>query len=1338
MGVKQKRKTAVALGVAASMFVTLFANIGTIPAKAAIATDRELVEKGAKYVQEYVDYIVNDGYELLTGDMMDEYSGENMDCEIAWTLTSGDAAIMDGRLVKTEKSAERQPIKLKAVVSKGNESKEVQFEHVTLLDEYIGYILSFFGGDDAQDQVHLGYSYDGLKWNRLNDSKTIIKTTIGNGKVRDPYIMRKKDGSFAVIATQGWDTQYIYLWDSEDLVSYQNERLVKVAERSDNIKLTGARAWAPEATYDPIKDEYVVYWSDPKYASDTYKCGGTYANTTKDLVEFSKPYLFFDVGYKNIDANILKWRGDYYMDFKGNNMGDCVGIQLAKADYIEPGTFKAYTGAFVSKTEKGDIEGPFMFQAIGEDRWYVYYDYYGSHKFGVSTTTNLNSDKWDYLGISETMPSERVQHGGVIPVTKKEMTRIVEAYDFGEKFLSVEAEYGELKNAEVKAEKNMSNGCYVGKLGEDNGTTTIKINSAKKEKRTLKVYYATKDERKLRVTVNGKEYTVTCPSTGDWTKLCEKPQTIEVDVNAGENIIQLGGVNGGAAPNVDRIEVEMEKISEARDTLQKMIDGLSLEALKASDAVKVNALKASYEILKLNADVDITRLDAALAKIAEEKSLKIEVEAGTLEPADKIKIVASEKCSNQHYVGEMGGDNGGTATFKVYAENAGSRNLSIYYATEQNRELNVKVNDGREVALDCKNVEKADWDVPESVPVMTQIDLKEGENTIELSAVKGSYAPNLDRIQVELSDAEAAKTVDSMIEKLPTAVTEQDKLWVEAVKASYEDLNDKAAVTKADVLNEALEQFAKIEEAKTALNKAVEDTREIYDAGQGNYTENSWEEFSKAYRAATDAETVKAASVEQLTKLTTELKDAKSALKEKEIQTPDETGDELEKAKNQLKEVVEQLENIYQAGQKEYTDDSWAKFKKLYEQALNPSEEATVQELQKLKEQLTEAKDTLEEKKAEDEQEKQLVKAKAELKAEVEEAKAIYNANQSDYTEESWNNFKAAYEEAEKAENAMTVKDIEDLKNNLLTAKASLIKKEPVTGTEEEEVQAARDALEAAVNTAKAVYEDGQKNYTDASWAEFETAYLKAGKADSEAAKNELVLLKDNLVAAQENLKEKTPEQKEPEVKPNPDTGVKPNENIGVVDGGNNSIRQTNTKVNVEKLEIVGKFTKIAAGRKIALTAKVLPENATDKTITWSSDDENYATVDAEGMVTTKKVKKKKTVTITATANDGSGKVAEYKIIVMPKAVKKVKLSAGSNQVKAGKKLRIRATVTPKASGKAINARLQWISSNPDYAVVNQKGMVTTKKAGKGKSVKITAMATDGTNKKAIIKIKIK
>lgn len=55
-----------------------------------------------------------------------------------------------------------------------------------------------------------------------------------------------------------------------------------------------------------------------------------------------------------------------------------------------------------------------------------------------------------------------------------------------------------------------------------------------------------------------------------------------------------------------------------------------------------------------------------------------------------------------------------------------------------------------------------------------------------------------------------------------------------------------------------------------------------------------------------------------------------------------------------------------------------------------------------------------------------------------------------------------------------------------------------------------------------------------------------------------------------------------------------------------------------------------------------------------------------------------------------------------------------------------------------IKKLLTWKSSNKKVAIVNSKGVVKAYKKGKGKTVKITAMATDGSGKKAAIKIKIK
>lgn len=173
----------------------------------------------------------------------------------------------------------------------------------------------------------------------------------------------------------------------------------------------------------------------------------------------------------------------------------------------------------------------------------------------------------------------------------------------------------------------------------------------------------------------------------------------------------------------------------------------------------------------------------------------------------------------------------------------------------------------------------------------------------------------------------------------------------------------------------------------------------------------------------------------------------------------------------------------------------------------------------------------------------------------------------------------------------------------------------------------------------------------------------------------------------------------------------------------------------VQSISISAISVKIAAGKKVALQTEVLPANASDKKLTWESGNSSYATVDAAGVVTTKKAGAGKSVTITAKAADGSGKSASITIKLMKHVVKKVKIKNAQKRLKAGRSMKLKAQVT--GSGKKINKTIKWTSSNEKYATVSSKGVVKALSAGKGKTVKITAMATDGSNKKATVKIKI-
>lgn len=181
-------------------------------------------------------------------------------------------------------------------------------------------------------------------------------------------------------------------------------------------------------------------------------------------------------------------------------------------------------------------------------------------------------------------------------------------------------------------------------------------------------------------------------------------------------------------------------------------------------------------------------------------------------------------------------------------------------------------------------------------------------------------------------------------------------------------------------------------------------------------------------------------------------------------------------------------------------------------------------------------------------------------------------------------------------------------------------------------------------------------------------------------------------------------------------------------------IKTNNPNIKVKKIKLKGLSTKIAAGKRLKLTAIITPSNAKNKKLRWSSSNTKVAKVTQNGIITMIKKSGGKKAVIAAIATDGSRVKASWKVTSMKGIVKNIKLT-GVKKLKGGKSIKLKAIV--KATKKA-NKKLLWTSSNKKYATVNGKGVVKTKKEGKGKKVKITAMATDGSGKKSSLTIKIK
>ena len=181
-------------------------------------------------------------------------------------------------------------------------------------------------------------------------------------------------------------------------------------------------------------------------------------------------------------------------------------------------------------------------------------------------------------------------------------------------------------------------------------------------------------------------------------------------------------------------------------------------------------------------------------------------------------------------------------------------------------------------------------------------------------------------------------------------------------------------------------------------------------------------------------------------------------------------------------------------------------------------------------------------------------------------------------------------------------------------------------------------------------------------------------------------------------------------------------------------INQSDNKL-IDYIQLVAPSSNIKANTSISLVANILPDNATNKKLNWSSSNSDYATVDENGTVTAKAAGAGKSVVITATSTDGSNVEGKYTLNIIPEVtlVKTVKITSDSSNVDAGKAITLKANLNSDATNKT----LTWRSSNPDYATVDDNGIVTAKPAGAGKTVTITAKATDGSNVSASFKLKI-
>ena len=163
-------------------------------------------------------------------------------------------------------------------------------------------------------------------------------------------------------------------------------------------------------------------------------------------------------------------------------------------------------------------------------------------------------------------------------------------------------------------------------------------------------------------------------------------------------------------------------------------------------------------------------------------------------------------------------------------------------------------------------------------------------------------------------------------------------------------------------------------------------------------------------------------------------------------------------------------------------------------------------------------------------------------------------------------------------------------------------------------------------------------------------------------------------------------------------------------------INVTDGSVPIQSISLNESTINMEVGESETLEATVLPENATDKSVTWTSEDPTIATVE-DGVVTA--VAEGHT-TIIATGSDGITWAGCTVYVTDPNpSVKSVSLNESTLEIDLGENSTLTATVMPY---NAVDKSVTWESSDTDVATV-ANGVITA--VGVGETT-ITVTTVDG------------
>lgn len=282
----------------------------------------------------------------------------------------------------------------------------------------------FIGEQEDSEQVYFSVSQDGLNFTDLNESKPILKSTLGEEGARDPFLIRdEKNQTFYLIATDlriakglGWHhashsgSRFMTVWQSNDLIYWNEPFQVELAgEDAGNL-------WAPEAVYDHEAEAFLVFWASRVDGKQIM-----YYSHTKNFRDFSEPAIFIEKSDDVIDTTIIHSEGMYYRFTKNE---ETKRIFMDKSETLL-GDYTAVKSTYLDELE--GVEGPQIYLLPDGKTWALILDHFQKGTgYAIATTTDLASG--EFIPLDETaydFGDSIKRHGSVLAITDNEYEHLL-------------------------------------------------------------------------------------------------------------------------------------------------------------------------------------------------------------------------------------------------------------------------------------------------------------------------------------------------------------------------------------------------------------------------------------------------------------------------------------------------------------------------------------------------------------------------------------------------------------------------------------------------------------------------------------------------------------------------------------------------------------------------------------------------------------------------------------------------------------------------------------------------------------------------------------------------